>query len=127
MFHWLTPTSTTVTVALRGLTTIDPAQDWRWCLEEIDSNNNVTYSSIWAPGARTFTLNNINDRLILFVMATPSNTSLDLGSYYNTKPMDENVDRLQYPYEVQIAGATPVTGAGQQFNEPFTAAQGAIK
>ena len=118
MFHDLVPTtgSTSITVTLRGIDTIDSTEDWRWCLSEIDANNNVVaYSDVWAPGTHTFTLQSSADKVQLIVVATPSDTSEDLTSYYNTKPVDKSIDRLNYPYEVQITGATPAI-ASEQLN-----------
>jgi len=124
MFHDLTPTSSSVTVTLRGIATIDPTQDWRWSLAAIDAVGNVRYSDLWAPGTQTFTLKPGETRLQLFVMATPGDTSLDLESFFNTKPIGKSLDRLQYPYEVRLVGATPVTGTGERFAAPFDPASG---
>ncbi len=116
MFHDLVPNagSTSITVQLRGMDVIGTTEDWRWCLSEIDANNNVVaYSDIWGPGTHTFTLQSSTDKVQLIVVATPSSTSEDLDSFYNTKPVDKNIDRLNYPYEVQITGATPAIATEQ--------------
>ncbi len=116
MFHDLVPDagSTSITVTLRGMDVIGTAEDWRWCLSEIDANNNVVaYSDIWSPGTHTFTLASSSDKVQLIVVATPSDTTEDLDSFYNTKPVDKNIDRLNYPYEVQITGATPAIATEQ--------------
>ena len=124
MVHELSPTGSSVTVTLRGIATIDPTQDWRWSLAAIDGAGNVRYGDLWTPGTHTFTLEPGENRLQLFVMATPGDTSLDLESFFNTKPIGRHIDRLQYPYEVRIVGATPVTGAGERFAAPVEPALG---
>ena len=60
-----------------------------------------------APGTQTFALNPGENKVLLIVVATPGNAAEDLDSFYNTKAVDKNADRLRYPYEVQINGATP--------------------
>jgi autotransporter-associated beta strand protein len=109
MFHDLTPTSTTVTVELRGLDLFTTDEDWRWSLAAVDDNDNVRYSDVWGAGTHSFTLNPGENRVLLIVVATPDDTSLDLDSFYNTKPTDKSADRLRYPYEVRIEGATPAS------------------
>ena len=115
MFHDLIPNagSTSITVQLRGMDVIGSSEDWRWCLAEVDSSTTSAYSDVWGPGTHSFTLNSSLNKVLLIVVATPSDTSLDLDSDYNTKPVDKNIDRLNYPYEVLITGATPATGAEQ--------------
>ena len=60
-----------------------------------------------APGTQSFALNPGETKVYIIVVATPSNTSLDLETYYNLKPNDKHIDRLRYAYEVRIEGATP--------------------
>ncbi|HEY7091492.1 MAG TPA: LamG-like jellyroll fold domain-containing protein [Tepidisphaeraceae bacterium] len=111
MFHELTPTAgaTSITVQLRGLDLVSTDEDWRWSLIAVDGAGNTRYSPVWAPGTQTFALNPGENRVLLFVTATPGNTSLDLTSFYNTKPNDKQIDRLRYPYEVRLTNATPLT------------------
>lgn len=124
MVHDLAPTGSAVTVTIRGIDTIDPTQDWRWSLAAIDRAGAVRYSDLWGPGTQTFALEPGETRLQLFVMATPGDTSLDLESFFNTKPIGRHIDRQQYPYEVRLVGAAPVTGAGERFAAPFDPALG---
>ena len=109
MYHELTPTAgaTSITVTLRGLDLFTSDEDWRWSLAAVDGAGNVRYSNVWAPGTQTFALNPGENKVLLVVVATPGNAAEDLDSFYNTKAVDKNADRLRYPYEVQINGATP--------------------
>jgi carbonic anhydrase/acetyltransferase-like protein (isoleucine patch superfamily) len=109
MFHDLTPSAGTVTVELRGLDILGTTEDWRWCLAAIDAQDNVRYSPVWAPGTQSFTLGPGETKVQLIVVATPGSNSLDLDSYFNTKPTDKHLDRLRYPYEVRLVGATPAS------------------
>lgn len=106
MFHELTPTDSAVTVELRGVDVLGDQEDWRWSLVAIDEEGNPRYSDSWAPGTHSFELMPDENRVLLVVVATPDDVGLDLESYYNTKPSDKHIDRLRYPYEVRIEGAT---------------------
>ncbi len=50
---------------------------------------------------------NPGEKVLLIVVATPGNPAQDLDSFYNTALTDESSNRVRYPYEVQITGATP--------------------
>lgn len=111
MFHELVPTSDSVTVDLRGMDVLGSDEDWRWSLAAIGPNDTIRYSDVWGPGEHTFNLQAGETRVLLIVVATPGSTTLDLDSKANTKPFDKDTARLRYPYEVTIAGATPLTKA----------------
>ena len=103
----------TVTVEFRGLDMPGTGEDWRWCLAAISAGDVVRYSPVWAPGTQSFALNASETQVFLIVTATPDDTSLDLESFTNTKPIDKHADRLRYAYEVRLVNATP---APHQFN-----------
>ena len=105
MFHELIPTNSTVTVEFQGVDVIGNQEDWRWSLVAIDDDGNPRYSDSWSPGTHSFDLLPDEERVLLVVVATPDDTSLDLDSYYNVKAPDKHIDRLRYPYEVRIVGA----------------------
>jgi carbonic anhydrase/acetyltransferase-like protein (isoleucine patch superfamily) len=107
MYHELNATDTTVTVEFHGFDVIGNAEDWRWSLAAMDGSGNVRFSDLWTPGTQSFDLNTGETKVYLIVVATPSDTSLDLDTYYNLKPNDKHIDRLRYPYQVRIEGATP--------------------
>jgi len=111
MSHELRPEAETVTVELRGVTLIDDAADWRWSLAAVNTDGEIRYSELWAPGEQRFRLQPGEDRLVLVVVATPGEASLDLGSQHNTKPADKHPDRLRYPYLVRLEGAAAVPAA----------------
>ena len=113
MYHVLTPNSgaTSMTVTLRGLglsSAVSTDADWRWSLAFTDGNGNVLrYSDVFAPGTQTVALNPGETQVLLIVVATPGNPAEELNNFYNTEPTDKNSNRVRYPYEVQITGATP--------------------
>jgi hypothetical protein len=111
MFHELLPTagSSSVTVNLRGMDVLGTDEDWRWSFAAVGPNDAIRYSDVWAPGEHTFNLQAGETRVLLIVVATPGNTTLDLESKANTKPFDKDTARLRYPYEVEVSGAVPVT------------------
>jgi NDP-sugar pyrophosphorylase family protein len=55
----------------------------------------------------------------LVVVATPSNTALNLEYTDNRFPVDKCPDRLHYAYEVRLVNLTPAT-AGRQLNRTET-------
>jgi hypothetical protein len=106
--HDLTATAgATVTAEIRGLDLPGTGEDWRWCFAAISSGDAVRYSPVYPPGAQSFSLMANETQVFLIVTATPSSTSLDLDSHSNTKPVDKNVDRLRYAYEVRLVNAAP--------------------
>jgi hypothetical protein len=107
MYHELDATDSNVTVEFRGFNVIGNTEDWRWSLAAMDGSGNLRFSDLWSPGTQSFTLNPGETKVYLIVSATPSDTSLDLDTYYNLKPNDKHIDRLRYAYEVRITGATP--------------------
>jgi hypothetical protein len=52
-------------------------------------------------------LNPGETKVYIVVVATPSDTSLNLEYPDNRIPPDKHIDRLHYAYEVRIVGATP--------------------
>ena len=109
MMHELKPQGPTVTVQLQGMDVIGSDEDWRWSLAAMDAEGKVRYSAVQAPGAgASFTMRPGEKQLFLVVVATPGDVSLDLGSFHNKKATDKHPDRLRYPYEVSIQGATPM-------------------
>jgi hypothetical protein len=107
MYHELDATDSNITVEFRGFNVIGNTEDWRWSLAAMDGSGNLRFSDLWSPGTQSFTLNPGETKVYLIVSATPSDTSLDLDTYYNLKPNDKHIDRLRYGYEVRIIGATP--------------------
>ena len=103
--------ATSMTVTLRGMglsTAVSTDADWRWSLAFTDGNGNVLrYSDVFAPGTQTVALNPGETQVLLIVVATPGNPAEELNNFYNTEPTDKNSNRVRYPYEVQITGATP--------------------
>ncbi len=97
----------TVTAEIRGLDLPGTGEDWRWCFAAISASDVVRYSPVYAPGIQNFTLTASETQVFLIVTATPSNNTLDLDSYSNTKPVDKNADRLRYAYEVRLVNAAP--------------------
>src|SRR5262249_49067209 len=100
-----------VTVNLRGLnlsSAVSTDADWRWSLAFTDGNGNVLgYSNVFAPGTQTVPIVSGAAQILLIVVATPGSAAEELNNFYNTEPTDKNSSRVRYPYEVQIAGATP--------------------
>jgi len=107
MYHEFDPTDVNVTVELKGYDLMGNTEDWRWSLAAMDSSDNVRFSDVWSPGTQTFTLNPGETKVYLVVVPTPSDTSLNLEWTDNRLPVDKHKDRLHYPYEVRIVGATP--------------------
>jgi carbonic anhydrase/acetyltransferase-like protein (isoleucine patch superfamily) len=122
MTHVLTPTSgsTSVTVTVAGLPSTDATADWRYVLEDVSNYGTTsavvnTYSPVYANNtAGTISLASSTDTVLLVVVATPGNTTLDLTSFDNTARDNQAPTRLTYPYEVQVSGATPVTGTAER-------------
>ncbi len=110
MVHELTASvGTEVTVEVSGLDTPGTGEALRWCLAAATTGDEVRYTPVLGSGATNITLVTGESKLFLIVTATPSSTSLDLESFYNTKPTDKNSDRLRYAYEVRLVNATPAT------------------
>jgi len=107
MYHELVPTDGTVTVELQGFDLLGSTEGWRWSLAAMHTSGAVRYSDVWSPGTHSFTLNPGETKVYLIVVATPTDNSLNLGGLDNRYPVDKHPDRLHYPYEVRIVGATP--------------------
>ncbi len=97
----------TVTAEVSGLDLPGAGEDWRWCFAAISAGDVVRYSPVYPPGSQNFTLTAGESQVFLIVTATPDSTSLDLDSFHNTKPVDKDVDRLRYVYEVRLVNAAP--------------------
>jgi hypothetical protein len=97
----------TITAEFRGMDMPGTGEDWRWCLAAISAGDVVRYSPVWAPGTQSFALTAGESQVFLIVTATPNDSSLDLESQSNTKPVDKHADRLRYAYEVRLVNATP--------------------
>lgn len=120
MFHELAPTSTEVTVELRGFDMLGTAEDWRWSLVATDDGwENPRYSDTYSPseGPQAFTMLPGETKLFLVVVATPTDPSLNLEWTDSRFPVDKHPDRLHYAYEVSLTGASPAI-AQRQLNEP---------
>ena len=115
VMHKLTPSSTNVTVELRGMDVIGSTEGWRWSLAEVDSSDVVRYSNIFSPGTQSWTMNSTSNRLYLIVVATPTNTTLNLEFTDDRLQVDKCADRLHYGYEVRLVNCTPAT-TGNQLN-----------
>jgi carbonic anhydrase/acetyltransferase-like protein (isoleucine patch superfamily) len=107
MYHELVPSDSNVTVELEGFDLLGSTEDWRWSLAAMDGAGNVRYSDVWAPGTHSLLLNPGETKVYLIVVPTPTDTSLNLEWTDNRLPVDKCADRLHYPYEVRIVGATP--------------------
>ena len=107
MVHDLVPASSNITVSLRGFNLVAADADWRWSLIAQTDDGSLRYSDIFKPGTSSFQLKPGETKVSLVVVATPENTSLDLSSLDNTKPVDKHIDRLRYPYEVKLTGVVP--------------------
>lgn len=121
MSHELTPTSTDVTVHLRGLDLLGTTEDWRWSLVATDDQwEHPRYGQIYSPadGPQTFTMETSETKLFLVVVATPTDSSLNLEWTDNKNPVDKHPDRLHYAYEVSFTGASPAV-AERQLSEPI--------
>jgi hypothetical protein len=108
MYHELAPTGSTVDVLFEGFNTPGGGEDWRWCLAAEHTNGDIRYSDMAGDDdSLSMTLSNGESRVWLFVCATPDDPVIDLDSLGNAKPKDKHIDRLRYPYEVQVSGAVP--------------------
>ncbi len=119
MYHELEPTASSVTVELEGLELMGSTEDWRWSLVAVNGDGEARYSEVFTPGAGTITLEPDEVKVLVIVVATPTDTSLNLEWTANRLPLDQHLDRLRYPYELRIQGAEPAkrqldwnTGAG---------------
>lgn len=108
--HELVVTESDVTVDLRGIDIDGSSEDWRWSLAAINDEGSIRYSDVWAPGKHSFSVRSDETRVVLVVVATPKDLRFDINfeNKYDTKPYDKHPDRLRFPYEVAIDGATPV-------------------
>ena len=97
----------TVTAEVRAFDKPGTSEDLRWCFAAISAGDTVRYSPTWAQGAQSFTLNSSETQVFLIVAATPDSVTLDLLSLSNTKPVDKDIDRLRYGYEVRLVNAAP--------------------
>lgn len=108
MLHLLTPQSSEIHAAVRGLDIAGSTEDWRWSLAAADENwRNVRYSDVFRPGPEVFQLEPGETKLFLIVTATPTDTKLNLEWTDNSLPIDKHPDRLRYGYEVYLEGAVP--------------------
>ncbi|MGC4033448.1 MAG: DUF6055 domain-containing protein, partial [Tepidisphaeraceae bacterium] len=119
MTHVLTPTSgsTSVSVTLSGLPSSDTGADWRFTLQAVGADGVTRYSPVFTNGQTgTLAILPTDTKVMLQVVATPGNTTLDLDSKFNTKRDAQDALRLTYPYELTMTGATPATGAAVRIN-----------
>jgi carbonic anhydrase/acetyltransferase-like protein (isoleucine patch superfamily) len=107
MYHELVPTDSNVTVELQGFDLLGNTEGWRWSLAAADVSGNVRFSDLWQPGTHSMVINPGETKIYIVVVATPSDTSLNLDYTDNRFPPDKCADRLHYAYEVRIVGATP--------------------
>jgi len=107
MYHELDTAASTVTVELQGIDVMGTSEGWRWSMAALDAAGNVRYSDVFTPGTQSMALQPGETKVYLIVVATPTNNDLNLEWTDNQLPTDKHLDRLRYPYEVRIVGATP--------------------
>ncbi|MFT3787317.1 MAG: DUF6055 domain-containing protein [Tepidisphaeraceae bacterium] len=128
MTHVLTPTagSTSVTATVNGLPSADATADWRFTLQALGADGVTRYSTVFTNGQTgTLAILPTDTKVMLQVVATPGNATLDLDAKANTKRDTQDALRLTYPYEVSLSGATPATGGGVRIN--YTRGSGAFR
>lgn len=108
--HELAVTDSEVTVDLRGLDVVGTSEDWRWSLAAVNGEGKIRYSDVWSPGKHTFSVRPDETRVVLVVVATPQDLHFDVNfeNSYDQKPYDKHPDRLRFPYEITIDGATTI-------------------
>ena len=116
--HELVPTGTgagrTVTVNFRGLPDSARGADWRASFIVISDTGAERYSTLWKGGPNSVMLAANENRVYLSVAGTPAR--FHVGAPHPDFPGDHDEAKYPYrsapsksrfPYEIQVAGATP--------------------
>lgn len=96
-----------VEAMLEGIDIAGEGEDWRWGFVSLAADGKAVSSDVFKPGRGSFRVPSTNDKLMLFVVATPADATL---SYPKPTP-DNAVDRCpahrRFPYEIRFHQAAP--------------------
>ncbi len=108
--HKLIPQGTgagrVVSVNFHGLPDSARGADWRACLVVVSDTGAVRYSSLWNAGLNSVTLAANENTVYLSVAGTPT-TFLAESVDETVQPYQTAPSKARFPYEIQVAGATP--------------------
>ena len=103
-----------VTVNLRGLADSARGADWRASFIVISDTGAERYSTLWSSGANSVTLAANENKVYVSVAGAPAvfHTGAPNGSFegdFNEAvyPYRSTPSKARFPYELQVAGATP--------------------
>ena len=109
--HQLTPMGSgsgrVVTVNFRGQPNAARGADLRASFVVVNAAGKERYSSLWNAGTNSVTLAADENTVYLVVAATPDDF-IPGGQNDTQFPYQSHPQRMRFPYEIQISGATPV-------------------
>ncbi len=108
--HELVPTGSgdgrVVTVNLHGLPDAARGADWRASFIVIANDGTERYSTLWGDGTNSVTLAANENTVYLSVAGAPA-TFYYGGADESVYPYRSHPSKTRFPYELQVAGATP--------------------
>jgi hypothetical protein len=105
--HEIEATAPVINAKLEGLDIQGADEDWRWGFVSLGAKDSYVVSDIFKPGTGSFKVPAGNERLILFVAATPKNPSLSYPRPTPDTAVDRHPEHRRYPYEITFRGAKP--------------------
>jgi carbonic anhydrase/acetyltransferase-like protein (isoleucine patch superfamily) len=109
--HQLTPAGggagRVVSVNFRGQPNAARGADWRASFVVVNIAGKERYSSLWNSGTNSVTLAADENAVYLVVAGTPDDF-IPAGQNDSQYPYQAHPQRMRFPYEVQVTGATPV-------------------
>jgi hypothetical protein len=106
-FHEIQATGAAVEATLAGVDLQGPDEDWRWGFVALDKDGSYQASEIFKPGTGRFQVPAGHAKLLIYVAATPANSTL---RYLRPTPetgVDRHPEYRRYPYEISFRNAAP--------------------
>ncbi len=106
-FHEIDASGPSVEATLAGVDLQGPDEDWRWGFVALDKQGGYQASEVFKPGTGRFQVPAEHAKLLIYVAATPANSTL---RYLRPSPetgVDRHPEYRRYPYEISFRNAAP--------------------
>jgi hypothetical protein len=107
-FHELEATGRSVEVTLEGVDLAGAGENWRWGFVALMKDGKHLSSDIFPPGPGKFELPAAYEKLVLFVVATPSDGKLSYPRPTPDNAVDRHPEHRRYAYELHFRNVKPM-------------------
>lgn len=105
--HELEARGPLVEAVLEGIDLAGEGEDWRWGFVSLAADGRATTSDVFKPGKGSFRVPASNDKLMLFVVATPADARISYAKPTPDLAVDRCSELRRYPYEIRLRAAAP--------------------